>query len=125
VVSDTGEARSDRANLRINSAPEVPRAIGDSSGPNTVLDVYVTAPGADLAASSARMSLESSYPSYSTFLYYDPGQWLVRFARSGTKVVVAQAGPIAFAAGDAKAVVVRRLVDGSYTTRVEAVPDQP
>lgn len=125
VVSDTGEARSNRANLRINSAPEVPRAIGDSSGPSTLLDVYVTATGVDLNAATARMSLESSYPSYSTFLYYEPGQLLVRFTRAGTKTVVAQAGPIAFAAGEAKAVVIRRSVDGSYSTRIETVSERP
>ncbi len=125
VASDTGEARSDRGNLRINSAPEAPRAAGDSSGPSTLLDVYVTPPSADLNGQNVRMSLESSYPSYSTFLYYEPGQWLVRFTRAGTKTVVAQAGPIAFAAGDAKAVVIRRLADGSYATRVETVPERP
>ena len=125
ATSDTGQAQPDRANLRLISAPEVPRAIGDSSGPNSVLDVYVTAPEASLTTATPRMAMDVLVPSYSSFLYYDPGQLQVRFTPQGTKTVVAQAGPIAFTAGEAKAVTIRRRADGSYTTSVEVVPETP
>lgn len=120
---DTGLAQPDRANLRLISTPEVPRVPGDSSAGALagLLDVYVTAPGASLTGESPRLSMDTGYPSYSSFLYYAPGGWLVRFTRAGTKDVVAEAGPVAFAAGEAKAVVIRRTAAGEWTTTVETV----
>lgn len=125
--ADTGKRQMDRANLRIISAPEVPRAPGDSSATAQagVLDVYITAPGADLAGATARMSLDTGVPTYSTFLYFAPGQLQVRFTTRGTKTVVAQAGPIAFAAGDARAVVIRRAAGGTWNTSVEDAEEAP
>ena len=123
ATADTGLAQPDRGNLRLISTPEVPRQPGDSSAfaQAGLLDVYVTAPGASLAAEVPRLSMDTGYPSYSTFLYYTPGDWTVRFTRAGTKDVVAASDPIRFAAGDAKAVVIRRAGSGTWTTRVESV----
>lgn len=120
---DTGLAHPDRANLRLISTPEVPRQPGDSSAPAQagLLDVYITPPGASLTGESPRLSMDTGYPSYSSFLYYAPGDWMVRFTRAGTKDVVAQSDPIRFAAGEAKAVVIRRAASGAWTTRVETV----
>jgi len=121
--ADTGLRQPDRANLRLISAPEVPGQPGDSSAPAQagVLDVYITAPGVGLAGESPRLTMDTGTPSYSTFLYYAPGPWAVRFTRRGTKTVVAESGSVTFAAGDAKAVVIRRVANGSWTTAVEPV----
>jgi len=122
--ADTGLKQPDRANLRLISAPAVPGQPGDSSATAQagVLDVYITAPGVNLAGASPRLTMDTGTPSYSTFLYYAPGTWAVRFTRRGTKTVVAESGSVTFNAGDAKAVVIRRVVNGSsWTTAVEPV----
>jgi hypothetical protein len=116
---DTGQAKPDRANIRIvNIAP----AFTDSASvpPPVPLDVHITAPGTDLAGRQAELSLDARYPSYSTLLYFDPGNWVVRFTRAGTTDVVAASESTAIASGQVRAFMLEKLGAGSYRLTVVA-----
>ncbi len=117
---DTGLAKSDRANIRIiNIGAEV--SVDSSHAPAPVpLDVYVTAPGADLGTVSPAFVLDARYSTYSSLLYFDVGSWVVRFTTSGTKTVVASTGTIAIGAGEVRAVTLQRISGGGFTTSVVA-----
>jgi hypothetical protein len=118
LVPDTGVAKPDRANIRfINIGVDVPT---DSANipPAVLLDVYVTAPGADLNAASPRFSQDARYSSYSSILYFDPGTWVVRYTTAGTKTVVATSVSIPIAAGEVKAVTLQKAAGGAFTTSV-------
>lgn len=118
VVSDTGLARPDRANIRIiNIGGDVPTDSAHAPAP-VLLDVYFTAPGADLTSISPNLSLDARYSSYSTLLYFDPGSWIVRFTNAGTKTVVATTATISVGAGDVRAVTLQRTTGGGFTTSV-------
>ncbi|HSE28651.1 MAG TPA: DUF4397 domain-containing protein [Gemmatimonadales bacterium] len=116
---DTGQAKPDRANIRIvNIAP----AFTDSASvpPPVPLDVHITAPGTDLAGRQAELSLDARYPSYSTLLYFDPGTWVVRFTEGGTATVVAQTGLLSIGAGEVRAVMLEKPEGGDWTVAVVA-----
>jgi len=120
IASDTGAANPDRANIRIINVVDNPPDPADSSSfpPPLLVDVYITAPGASIDGVSSRMSLEVSWPRYSTLLYYDPGSWIVRFTTAGTKTVLAETGSIAIGAGQVRAVKLGRTGSGGWTTAV-------
>ncbi len=122
VTSDTGLARPDRANIRIiNIGADVP-AVTDSAHipPPVLLDVYITAPGADLGSRNPNLSMDARYSSYSTLIYFDPASWVVRFTNAGTKTVVATTATIPIAAGQVRAVTLQRTAGGGFTTSVVA-----
>lgn len=123
ITVDTGLAKPDRANLRvINIGGEAP--IDSAQAPAPVpLDVYITAPNADLATLSPTFSLDARYSSYSSLLYFDAGTWAVRFTTAGTKQVVANTGSIPIAAGQIRAVTLQKKPDGTWQTSV--VEEQP
>jgi hypothetical protein len=120
VTLDTGAVNPDRANIRIINVVDNPPDPSDSSSfpPPLLVDVYITAPGASIDGESPRMSLEVSWPRYSTLLHYDPGSWVVRFATAGTKTVLAETGSIAIGAGQVRAVKLGRTGSGDWTTAV-------
>jgi hypothetical protein len=120
IASDTGAANPDRANIRIINVVDNPPDPADSSSfpPPLIVDVYITAPGASIDGVSARMSLDVSWPRYSTLLYYDPGSWVVRFTAAGTKTVLAETGSMAIGAGQVRAVKLGRTGSGGWTTAV-------
>ena len=120
VTLDTGAVNPDRANVRIINVVDNPPNPADSSSfpPPLLVDVYITAPGASIDGVSPRMSLEVSWPRYSTLLYYDPGSWIVRFTTAGTKTVLAETGSIAIGAGQVRAVKLGRTGSGGWTTAV-------
>jgi hypothetical protein len=120
IASDTGAANPDRANIRIINVVDNPPDPADSSSfpPLLIVDVYITAPGASIDGVSPRMSLEVSWPRYTTLLYYDPGSWTVRFTTAGTKTVLAETGAIAIGAGQVRAVKLGRTGSGGWTTAV-------
>ena len=122
VAGDTGQAKTDKANLRLISAPEVPRTVVDSSASaQSLLDVYVAPAGTNIASLSPKVILETQVATYSTYFYYTPGALDVTYTRHGTQTVVAQVTAIAFAPGDAKAVMIIRAADGTYRTRVDPI----
>lgn len=120
VTSDTGLARPDRANIRIiNIGADVP-APTDSAHipPPVLLDVYITAPGAGIGSRTPTLSMDARYSSYSTLIYFDPGDWTVRFTTAGTKTVVATTATIPISAGQVRAVTLQRTAGGGFTTSV-------
>jgi Domain of unknown function (DUF4397) len=122
VAVDTGLAKTDQANLRLISAPDLPRTVADSSvSAQSLVDVYVTPSGTSIATLSPQVVMETQVPSYSSYLYFTPGSLDVTYTRRGTKTVVAQVTGIVFAPGDAKAVVIERAADGSFRTRVDPI----
>lgn len=121
AVPDTGLAKTDRANLRLISAPDEPRTVADSAqSGQSLLNVYVTPAGADLATANPLLSLETQVSSYSSFLYFDPGALDVTFTLVGSKTAVAKV-TLSIAGGEAKAVVIQRAADGSFRTRVDPI----
>ena len=125
AVPDTGVQRTDVGNVRLISAPEVPRAVADSSlQAVTELDAYLT-PDMNIAAATPVVRMETQTPSYSTFFYTTPGLVGVTFPRRNTKTVVAFFGFFPVAAGQAKAVAIIRAADGSYHTGVEDITRTP
>lgn len=123
ITVDTGLAKPDRANLRIiNIGGDAPTDSAQAP-PSVPLDVYITAPDADLATLSPTFSLDARYSSYSSLLYFDPGTWAVRFTTAGTKQVVANTGPIPIAAGQIRAVTLQKKPDGTW--QVSVVVEEP
>jgi hypothetical protein len=113
---DTGSVKTDRANLRIINVASTPDS--GNTAPQDLLDVHITAPGTDLAGHNPQLTLDAWYSSYSTLLYFDPGNWVVRFTRAGTSTVVASSESIAIAAGQVRAFVLEKLSGGIYRLTV-------
>jgi hypothetical protein len=119
VVVDTGDARPDRANLRIiNISTIVMTADSSNLPPPIPLDVYITAPNAALAGLPSQLSLDARVSSYSSLIYFDPGTLMVRFVTPGTTTVVASTAAIPIAAGEVRAVTLQRQSDGAWRTSV-------
>jgi hypothetical protein len=120
VALDTGLAKPDKANIRIIiiSSAEPPRDSSQQAPPPVLLDVYFTASGADLGPISPNLQLDARYSSYSTLIYFDPGNWVVRFTSAGTKTVVASTATIPIAAGQVRAVTLQRTPGGGFITSV-------
>lgn len=124
MVVDTGLAKPDRANIRIiNISSYV--FTGDSTNlpPPDPLNVYITAPGADLATSQPAFTLNATASSYSSLIYFDPGSYVVRFTPVGTTTVRAGTGTIPIGAGQIRAITLQKLTDGTWQTSV--VAEQP
>jgi hypothetical protein len=119
VVVDTGNARPDRANLRIiNISTIVMPADSSNLPPPIPLDVFITAPNAALAGLPSQLSLDARVSSYSSLIYFDPGTLMVRFVTPGTTTVVASTAAIPIAAGEVRAVTLQRQSDGTWRTSV-------
>ena len=119
VVVDTGNARPDRANLRIiNISTIVMPADSSNLPPPIPLDVFITAPNAALAGLPSQLSLDARVSSYSSLIYFDPGTLMVRFVTPGTTTVVASTATIPIAAGEVRAVTLQRQSDGTWRTSV-------
>jgi len=82
--------------------------------------VHITAPGALLAGHNPQLSLDARYSSYSTLLYFDPGNWVVRFNRAGTGDVVAGSESTPIASGQVRAFMLEQLAGGTYRLTVVA-----
>jgi len=115
---DTGQVKTDRANVRIVNVAVAPDS-GNAGSP-APFDVHITAPGASLAGHQPQLSLDARYSSYSSLLYFDPGTWVVRFTRAGTTDVVAASASVAIGAGQVRAFMLEKGSDGVYRVTVVA-----
>ncbi len=115
---DTGAVKTDRANLRIINVASTPDS--GNTAPQDLLDVHITAPGASLAGHNPQLSLDARSSSYSTLLYFDPGNWVVRFTRAGTTDVVAASETTAIGSGQVRAFMLEKLAGGTYRLTVVA-----
>ena len=119
VVVDTGNARPDRANLRIINISTIVMPTDSSNMPPPIpLDVYITAPDAALAGLPSQLALDARVSSYSSLIYFEPGTLMVRFVTPGTISVVATTAAIPIGAGDVRAVALQRQSDGTWRTSV-------
>jgi hypothetical protein len=124
LVVDTGQAKPDRANIRvINISSYVFTGDSTNQPPPDLLNVYITAPGADLATSQPAFSLDARASSYSSLIYFDPGSYVVRFTPAGTTNVRAGTAATPIAAGQIRAITLQKLADGTWQTSV--VAEQP
>ena len=110
VTPDTGQAISNRANLRMVNV------VGSSTQVPTLLDVLIKAPNAN-PDSVIRLGMDAQIGSYGTRMYFDPGHFSFQYVPHGGSTVLAE---ISFdvVAGETKAVVLERLADGSYRVQV-------
>ena len=113
---DTGLPLPDRANIRfVNVAPPFDSA---STPPPLLLDVHLTAAGADLAGHAPQFTMDAEVPSYSSLVYGDPGSLEVRYTTMGTTAVVAGTGAFPAAAGEVWVVMLERLEGGGFSATV-------
>jgi hypothetical protein len=112
VDPDTGVVAPSRANIRF-----VITAAENSSAP---LQLNALLSGTSLPTDSTmRFGIDASTSRYWSLMYFDPGQFTVKFVPVGTNGPVLAEATFAVAAGEAKAVVLRRDSGGTY--RVEVV----
>ena len=119
VVVDTGQARPDRAHIRLINVPPI-RTGPDSASPlpPLLLDVYLTAPGVSPAQTAPNLQMDANIASYSSLLYFDPGTYVVRYTRAGTTTVETETAALAIGAGEAQSVTLFRRPDGSFATSI-------
>ena len=113
---DTGSVKQDRANIRIINVASSPDS--GNTAPQDLLDVHITAPGVSLAGHDPELSLDARYSSYSSLIYFDPGNWQVRFTRAGTTTVVAGSESVGIGVGQVRAFVLEKLAGGTYRLNV-------
>ena len=113
---DTGSVKSDRANIRIINVASSPDS--GNTAPQDLLDVHITAPGVSLDGHDAQFSLDARYSSYSSLLYFDSGNYVVRFTRAGTSTLVAGSESVAIGNGQVKAFVLEKLAGGTYRLNI-------
>lgn len=115
VIPDTGQALSNRANLRIVNV------VGANASPPTLLDALLTVPNLP-ADSVARLGgIDTRVARYGSLMYADPGHFTLQFVPAGTTTVLAEVG-FDMAAGDKRAVVLQRAANGSYFVDVVVEP---
>lgn len=119
MVVDTGQARPDRAHIRLINVPPI-RTGPDSASPlpPLLLDVYVTAPGVSPAQATPNLQMDANIASYSSLLYFDPGTYVVRYTQAGSKMVETETAALAIGVGEVQSVTLFRRPDGSFTTSV-------
>ena len=115
VTPDTGQAASNRANIRMVNV------VGPTAQPPTLLHVLVDHPDPQNPDSIMRFGLDTQVASYGTLLYFDPGPFVFTYVPQGASNVLATVS-FTVAAGEKKAVVLERAADGSY--RVQVVVEQ-
>ena len=94
VLSDTNTTPAGKATLRlVNLGADIPN-----------LDVYVTAPGADLeTATPAEQVL--TYGEFTAYLPLDPGTYQIRFTNALAKTVVLDVGNLTLATGQVRTIL--------------------
>jgi hypothetical protein len=113
VTPDTGQAISNRANIRLINITS-----GNAAAP-TLLHVLINAPGVS-PDSVARLGIDTQIASHGTLMYFDPGHFRFRFVPQGTTTVLTEV-EFDVAAGEKKAVVLQRE-NGVYRAEVVTEP---
>jgi hypothetical protein len=114
VVPDTGQPAPSKANLRLVNV------VGTSLAPPTALQVLIKAPNAN-PDSVVTSNLDATVAAYWSLMYFDPGQFDIRYVPAGDTTTLASAS-FSIAAGEKKAVVLRRADDGTYHVDVAVEP---
>jgi hypothetical protein len=114
VVPDTGQPAPSKANLRLVNM------VGNNLSPPTQLQVLIKAPNAN-PDSVVTSNLDATVAAYWSLMYFDPGQFDIRYVPAGDTTTLASAS-FSIAAGEKKAVVLRRADDGTYHVDVAVEP---
>ncbi|MFN0181487.1 MAG: DUF4397 domain-containing protein [Gemmatimonadales bacterium] len=115
VDPDTGAVAPSRANIRF-----VITAAENSSAP---LQLNALLSGTSLPNDSTmRFGIDASTSRYWSLMYFDPGTFTVKFVPVGTNGRVLTQATFGVAAGEAKAVVLRRDAAGTYRVEVVVEP---
>jgi len=115
VTPDTGGVAPNRANLRLVNV------VGEGTASPTLLDLRLDPPDPQQPDSVVTFGVDASVASYSSLLYFDPGDFSVQLLARGGSTVLAQA-QFAVALGETKVIVIRR--DGSGGYHLEIVVEQ-
>lgn len=110
IIPDTGQAASNRANVRVINI-----ASGNTADP-TMMHLLINFPDVS-TDSTARIGLDTKIASHGTLMYFNPGQFRFRLVPQNTTDVLAEE-TFTVAAGEKRAVVVERAANGSYSLRV-------
>jgi hypothetical protein len=110
VISDTGTAAMNRANIRVINV-----ASGIDTDP-TSMHLLINYPGVS-PDSTAKLGLDTKIASHGTLMYFDPGQFRFRLVAQGSTTVLAES-TVTVAAGEKRAVVIERGQDGAYRMQV-------
>jgi hypothetical protein len=86
------------------------------------LDVYVTAPGADLATSQPAIPA-LSFKSASAYVSLPAGQYQIRLTQSGAKTVELDAGTFTFGGGEVHSVYILDTAGGGTPLTVTSLRD--
>ena len=108
VVPDTGAVVTDRANIRLVNV------IGTNTDEPNLLEIKLTAPAPDTVMTFA---IDTRIARYGTLMYFDPGEFTMKFQPEGSSTVLTQV-TFNVAAGETKAVVLQRAEDGEYSASV-------
>ena len=115
VVPDTGQTAPSKANLRLVNM------VGTNLSPPTQLQVLIKAPNAN-PDSVATSNLDATVAVYWSLMYFDPGQFDIRYVPAGDTTTTLASASFTIAAGEKKAVVLGRADDGTYYVNVALEP---
>ena len=110
VISDTGTAATNRANIRVINV-----ASGITTDP-TSMHLLINYPGVS-SDSTAKLGIDTKIASHGTLMYFDPGEFRFRLVAQGSSTVLAER-VVTVNAGEKRAVVIERGEDGTYTMQV-------
>jgi hypothetical protein len=115
VLADTNTApAAGKAKLRlVHAAPSAAAAV----------DVYVTAPGADLAAATPTAT-NVAYEAASKYLELAAGTYQIRFTATGTKTVALDAGEVTLTAGQIRTTAALDAAAGGTPLRAVVIQDK-
>ena len=115
VTPDTGQAISNRANIRIINV------VGENTSDPTVLYAMLNFPSVP-GDSVAKLGMDTKIASHGPLMYFDPGHFRFRLApQNNTSNVLADV-EFDVAAGQKRAVVVQRDTGGAYHVQIVAEP---
>jgi hypothetical protein len=115
VVPDTGQALSNRANLRLVNV------VGPNAQPPTLLDLLLKAPNSNPDSVARLGGIDTRIASYGTLMYFDPGHFILQYVPAGGSAVLAELS-FDLAAGEKRAVVLQRAADGTYSAQLVVEP---
>jgi Domain of unknown function (DUF4397) len=115
VEPDTGQAEPTRANIRLVNV------VGSNNSAPTLLNVLIKAPNAD-PDSIVTSNLDATVAAYWSLMYFDPGEFNIKYVPAGQPATVLTEVTFDVAAGEKKAVVLSRADDGSYHVAVVVEP---
>jgi hypothetical protein len=95
--------------------------VGNNLSAPTLLQVLIKAPNAN-PDSVVTSNLDATVAAYWSLMYFDPGQFDIRYVPAGDTTTTLASASFSIAAGEKKAVVLTRAGNGTYTADVVVEP---